>query len=160
MNSFKVDPKSWHYHFAVDYASIYHYDLEQGNVDFCKYTRNVAGGLLLLLLGAVLVLVLSIPPVFLLTWVTACVTNSSLLPLIGVEYLGMFEIVCGLFGFYMYKTQDARDKRKRLRSYKSSKEPGFISQAYHSFKNKYCFQCELTTQNNDTSIQDTKWPRQ
>lgn len=167
MNTFKVKPKSWHYHVVSSYARVSQWELESGKYDFCKYLRKVVSGLFLALLFGLLITVLLAPLTITFSWVAASlVTFTWVKPDINDMgfWFGVTEIVIicliGLLALGFFTNEYLKEKDITL--FRKVSPPGFISQAYDSFKNKYCLKVEYVSEDKAQAgvAPETPWPRQ
>ncbi len=170
MDTFKVKLSSWHYHIASNYGSLSQWELDNGRLDFCSYSRSVMKGLLLALLISSLITLLLIPITFVLSWLAVSLVTSTWVTPNSDDmgfWIGTVELVImGLltlltFGFLAHE----KLKENNIRLFPKVSPPGFIVQAYDGFKNKYCIRVEVeqkgSDQDNKTEIQpETSWPKQ
>lgn len=133
---------SWHFWLAnhqLGGLREYHFDLDD-EIDFCSYSKRVLRGLFW---AGVLFVFASI----ILRIVFDVIGHAILSFQIGkfiLDYsffatFGHATIVLFLLGFICWGGEKLLGRMKFKRKTKTKKEPSFISTAYDSFKNKYCF---------------------
>jgi hypothetical protein len=140
MKTFEIDKNSWHYRLANTYSN-FEYEYE-GHRNLCEYMRRVFYGALLAIVVAAVGGILAASFV---CWIGAII----LWPFIGFFEMSVLFIPAaiittfigvGLFAAMCQKIQakyiEYRESRPRYTPV--LKEPGFVTLAWRSFKEKTC----------------------
>lgn len=142
MKSFSVNRNSWHGRLAFFYGS--HLTDYDGTTDLCSYTNSIIRGL-----GIVFLIILSVGSI--LSALVECLLAFAMLGTVFeasiLALLILFALTCvGLaiiLGISLVKLVDWIRIRKQRRVLQLDKEPGIISLAYSSLKDKMCVQIKF-----------------
>ena len=143
MNSVSLRQKSWHYWLAT-VGGLREVDK---CTDICTYTRKVIGGTLIsfLILVVGLVLASSIVGTFAM-WIYYhdFLVGTSLPIFIRIAAMVFYVIFSAitllmLVAIFHGLTENFKDWRAR-----TQKQPGFVHQAYRSFKDKVCWKINIS----------------
>jgi len=157
MDTFKISKTSWHYRLATTYTPI------RGVApDLCSYTRQVVIGLIiafLLTVAGVLLGIMALDPIlyFYVMWTIGYPGEMHAPGICGTIVYGIGGGYCMSYWLGgkivdLMAHSRAMNRNKRLLAIGNPlspteslppKQPGFISQAYNSIKNKFCIKVEV-----------------
>ena len=128
MKPIEISTDSWHYRLISKY--------DFPDTEICGYTKQLIMFLIVTAMLVVLLMVFVYMTGDAIAWLIACIVNQQLIP-IGEPAIGFFAVVI----FFLIPYTISRVQLKRLSEGKT--EPSFISQAYRSWKEKYCVRIEF-----------------
>lgn len=146
MDTLNVSKKSWHYRLATTYGLESKFNIINDETDICSYSRSVIIGIIIVLVIIGVGTVCAYPISQALLWLGFCVASLEFIDLlnIGLVAIGVLEIVGLLLYAIVYSLFTVIMKvmvkiaKKFPRKEKVETPPGFMVQAYRSFKGKYC----------------------
>ena len=127
---FDVNTKSWHYRLASKYP-----EMRPGD-DICAYSRSVLRGLIVacfIVIAISAVLAMLIDTLLFLYFI---ITGPLIQPHeLAIAFMAIMAVIAYIFGSSMLDEWEHR-RARAVKDHISS--PSFITQAYNSWKEKYC----------------------
>ena len=146
MKPIKINKNSWHYKFVEEFNSSW---TVRDCASFCEYLKlfwwSIVSTVLSIAAGVIIGLLLIAPLMFLFggfvdnIWVDFN-DPSPTGAFVIMGFLIYFIVPAGIISDKL----QARAKAKRLECASASKQPGFFSLAWKSFREKVCFKIEFT----------------
>lgn len=150
MKPLKFSKNSWHYKVATKFGGLEAW----GDLDFCEYVRSVLLGIFLLSMIAIICFAGLFALADWMAWVSAMIITGSMITpsepatIITACWVIAFIIIGCVYGSRIY---DNRKEARRLEAFKAWQaggeyiptQPGFITMAYRTLKEKTCFRVEL-----------------
>jgi len=135
----EIKKNSWHYRLVTTYAMGSHIELDNEDVNICEYIRNIFKGAFIAL---VVVFLVGFPAgcaagcvasalIYFGVWIAIAYPGDPSI----VTTIGILTMALTLIGFISAGLV-------WLRNYvptNPGRDPGFITEAYRSYKNKFCF---------------------
>lgn len=143
MKTLKFSDKSWHYRFIKKYTDRADYDMD----NICAYTRGFIQACLIVLLILAAVTLVS----FLLTQILVGVAFSlwygmfifSEPAIIAMIVIAVMSIAIGGIAGHVWLKERRYEKRRALREAGVEEVDGFMTNAYKSWKEKWCARVEI-----------------